>query len=320
MLDFKSAVEDAKNRINAYVHETPLEHSTSLSKISSTNLYLKCENLQFTRSFKARGAFNKLLSLSTAERERGIVTASTGNHGAAVAYALSKLKMLGTIFVPEHVSPVKEANIRNYSDSLCYYGRDSVLTELHALNHAQERNLPYVSPYNDELIISGQGTIGLELIEQLKYIDAIFVPVGGGGLIAGIAGYVKAISPRTQVIACLPEHSPVMFDSIKAGNIIMMETKETLSDATAGGVEPDAITFEMCQRFVDDYVLVSEQEIKEAIVSLISNERLLVEGASGVALASLFKLAHRFKNKNVVVILSGGNISLSTLQSILQAI
>ncbi|RUR13825.1 threonine/serine dehydratase [Legionella sp. km772] len=317
MLNFKTAVSDAKSRINSYVRETPLEYSASLSKITQTKLYLKCENLQYTRSFKVRGAFNKILSLSAQQRAQGIVTASTGNHGAAVAFCLAKLNMAGTIFVPEHVSPVKEANIRNYSDSLRHYGHDSVLTELHALDYAKNQHLPYISPYNDELIISGQGTIGLELTQQLDKVDAVFVPVGGGGLIAGIAGFVKAVSPHTQVIACLPENSPVMFESIKAGKIITMDSKPTLSDATAGGIEPDSITFAMCQQYVDDYVLVSEREIQEAIIALVTHERLLVEGASGVALASLFKSAGRFKNKNIAIVLSGGNISLPTLKSLL---
>ncbi len=317
MFDFKSAVMDAKSRINSYVRETPLEYSTSLSKITQAKLYFKCENLQYTYSFKVRGAFNKILSLSAEQRQQGIVTASTGNHGAAVAFCLSKLGMPGTIFVPEHVSLVKEANIRNYSDSLRHYGNDSVLTELHASDYAKDQRLPYISPYNDEFVIGGQGTIGLELTRQLDNIDAVFVPVGGGGLIAGIAGFIKSVSPHTQVIRCLPENSPVFFESINAGKIITMDTKPTLSDATAGGVEPDSMTFPICQKYVDEYILVSEQEIKEAIISLISHQRLLVEGASGVALASFLKCASRFKNKNVVVVLSGGNISLPTLKTIL---
>jgi threonine dehydratase len=236
MFDFKSAVRDAKSRIISYVRETPLDYSAALSKITQTNIYLKCENLQYTHSFKVRGAFNKILSLSTAQRQQGIVTASTGNHGAAVAFCLSKLNMSGTIFVPEHVSPVKEANIRNYSNSLRHYGNDSVLTELHAIDYAKAHHLPYISPYNDEFVIGGQATVGLELTQQLDKIDAVFVPVGGGGLIAGIAGFVKTVSPHTQIIGCLPENSPVMFESIKAGKIITMDAKPTLSDATAGGV------------------------------------------------------------------------------------
>lgn len=317
MHDIKNEILAAEKRIRSHIRETPLDHSVALSRETKTNVYLKCENLQYTGAFKVRGAINKLLSLSPSQREQGVVTASSGNHGAAIAFGLNKLAIRGKIFVPENASPTKIDNIRNYNVPLEFYATDCMQTEIHALEYAKEHNMIYVSPYNDPQVIGGQGTIGLELTTQLNQIDAVLVPIGGGGLISGIAGFLKSISPKTKIIGCLPENSPVMAESIKSGHIIEMETLPTLSDATAGGIEPGAITFDICKKFVDDYILVSEQEIKNAIISLIKTQHLLVEGASGVALAALLKNARPFQGKNVVVILSGANISLSTLKTLL---
>lgn len=317
MLNIKNEVLTAEKRIRSYIKETPLDYSIALSHATKTNVFLKCENQQHTGAFKVRGAINKLLSLSTAQSKQGIVTASSGNHGAAIAFGLNKLNIQGKVFLPENASSTKVDNIKNYNIPLEFYGNDCMQTEMYALEYAKHHNMIYVSPYNDIQVIGGQGTIGLELVNQLKQIDAIFVPIGGGGLISGIAGFLKAVSAKTKIIGCLPENSPVMAESIKAGRIIDMETLPTLSDATAGGIERGAITFEICQAFVDDYILVSEMEIKNAIISLIQTQHFLVEGASAVALAALLKTAKQFQGKNVVVILSGANISLETLKVIL---
>lgn len=319
MFDVANEVVEAEKIIRSYVRETPLDYSVPLSKITNCNVYLKCENLQHTGSFKVRGAINKLLSLTHSERKQGVVTASTGNHGAAVAYGLNQLKINGLIFVPENTSPAKIENIRNYNVALEFYGTDCIQSEMHALYYAVENNMIYVSPYNDLDVIAGQGSIGVELARQLNKIDVVLVPVGGGGMIAGIAGFLKSISPNTKIIGCMPENSPVMYESIKAGVIVEMETMPTLSDATAGGIEKGAVTFELCQQYVDDYILVSEQEIQNAIVSMLRFQHQLIEGAAGVALASLIKHAEQFQGKNVVVILCGANISLDTLNTVLKS-
>ncbi len=317
MLDIKNEVLLAESRISPYIRKTPLEYSIPISKITNTHVYLKCENLQYTGAFKVRGALNKLLSLTPAQQEQGIVTASSGNHGAAVAYGLNQLNIPGIVYVPENASSTKVENIGNYNIPLKYYGTDCMQTEMHALEYAQQNNMIYVSPYNDLKVIAGQGTIALEITQQLHKADVILVPIGGGGLISGIAGYIKSISPDTKVIGCLPENSPVMAESIKAGKIVDMEILPTLSDATAGGIETNSITFDFCKAYVDDYILVSEQEIKNAIISLMKTHHLIIEGAAGVALASLLKNAKEFQDKNVVVILSGANISVDTLKTIL---
>jgi len=317
MFNVKREVSMAFERIKPFVRETMLDYSLPLSNLLGCQAFLKCENLQYTGSFKVRGAFNKLLALTSSERLQEVTTASTGNHGAAVAFGLNKLKIPGLVFVPENASKTKVDNILNYHIPLKHYGNDCMITELYAREYAVKNHMIYISPYNDLEVIGGQGTIAIELMKQLNNIDAIFVPIGGGGLISGIAGYLKETAPHIKIIGCLPENSPVMAESIHAGRILDIETKETLSDATAGGMEPGSITFEICQKYVDDYILVSENEIKQAIIAMIKNQHLLIEGAAGVALAALFKSASQFQNKNVVVILSGANISLENLSSVL---
>lgn len=317
MFDVKNAVLKAENRIRSHIRETPLDFSVPLSKLTNVNLYLKCENLQHTGSFKVRGALNALLSLKK-DRQNGIVAASTGNHGAAIAYGLHNLNLPGVIFVPENVSPVKKENISFYNVPLKLYGRDCVETELQAIDYAKHHDMVYVSPYNNTQVIAGQGTIGIELIRQLDSVDVIFIPVGGGGLISGVAGYIKAVSPKIKIIGCLPENSPVMSESIKAGKIISMDTLPTLSDATAGGIEHDSITFDLCREYVDDFVLVSENEIRSALLTILKIQHLLIEGASAVALAAFLKCVPYYQGKSAVVILSGANISLETLRNVIQ--
>jgi threonine dehydratase len=317
MQNLKENIIAAEKRIRPYVKETPLDYSEPLSKKTHAHVYLKCDYLQHTGAFKVRGAFNKILSLTEAQQKKGVVAASSGNHGAAVAYALNTLKIPGIIFVPENAAQTKIDNIHNYDIPLELYGQDCMDAEIKARAYADEHGMVYASPYNDIDVIAGQGTLGLEIMHELDDVDAIFVPVGGGGLISGIAAFVKSVSPKTKMFGCLPENSPVMAESIKAGKIIEMETLPTLSDATAGNIEPGAITFEMCQAWVDDYVLVSEAEIQQAIITLIKTQHALVEGASAVALASFLKIADQFEGKKVVVVLSGANISLDVLKKIL---
>lgn len=317
MFDIKSAVLSAEKRIAPYIRKTPLTYSIALSRLTHTEVYLKCENLQYTGAFKVRGALNKLLNLTAAERAQGVVTASSGNHGAAVAFGLDKLNIPGLIFLPETASPTKIDNIRNYNVQLELFATDCMDTEIHARTYAEKNKMVYISPYNDLEVISGQGTIGLEINQQLAKADLVLVPIGGGGLISGIAGYLKAVSPQTRLLGCLPENSPVMAESIKAGRLLEMESKPTLSDATAGGIEPGAVTFEFCQKWVDDYILVSESEIKNALLTLFKTQQLLAEGAAGVALAALIKKAKAFQGKNVIVVISGANISLASLKTLL---
>lgn len=316
-MDIVQEVLRAEHRIRLSIRETPLEHSFSLSKQTGSQVYLKLENLQYTGSFKVRGAMNALLSLAPQQKEKGVVAASSGNHGIAVAFGLHTLKMHGTIFVPEDASPIKVRAIRSYGADIQVWGSDCVVTEAYARSYAAQHGMAYISPYNDEHVIGGQGTIGVELCRQAEHIDVVLVALGGGGMISGVAAYVKTVFSRAEIIGCSLEHSPVMAKSVQAGRILEMESLPTLSDGTAGGVEQDAITFPLCRRLVDDYILVTEAEIRQAMRLCIETHHMLIEGAAAVPLAALLKTPRRFQDKTVVVILCGANLSLETLKTIL---
>jgi threonine dehydratase len=316
-MNMRVEVEAAAERIRPYVRETPIEESRVLGRAGGARVYMKMENLQATGSFKLRGAMNKLLSLTPAERASGVVTASSGNHGAAVACGLEALRIPGVIYVPENASPAKVANIRSYGAEVRTHATDSGLTEIFARRYARDNGRTYISPYNDPLVIAGQGTIGSELARQLESVDALFVALGGGGLISGIAGYLREIGRRVDVVACSPENSAVMHHSVRAGRILEMESMPTLSDGTAGAVEPGAITLDLCRTYVDRYVLVSEEEIKEGMRLVIDHHHTLVEGAAGVAVAGYLKEKDRCAGRNVAIVLCGGNISRDRLKEIL---
>jgi len=307
----------AEKRIRPHIRETILDYSPYYSKLARANVYFKLENLQHTGSFKVRGALNKVLSLTQTERARGVVTASTGNHGAATAFSLGKFDAAGVVFVPRDASPGKVQAIERLGAAVRYHGDDGAVTEAHARQYARDNRLTYISPYNDPQVIGGQGTIAVELAKQLDNIDIVFVALGGGGLICGIAGYLKSVQPRAQIIGCSPANSRVMIESVKAGRILDLPSLPTLSDGTAGGVEPGSITFDLCRDLVDDYETVTETEIKESLRQYIQVHHILIEGSAAVALAGCLKQIDRLAGKNVVVILCGANISLETLKEVL---
>jgi threonine dehydratase len=316
--DIKKEALEAENRIRKHIRETPVEYSPYLSQSGNCKVYLKLENLQLSGSFKLRGVMNKLLSLPEKEKKTGLVTASSGNHGAAFAYGLNKLELKGTIYMPSTANEAKIEGLR-YSDAdLKFHGTDCVETEVFARSAAEKDNLVYIPPYNDLKIIGGQATIGIELRRQIENINTVLVPVGGGGLISGIAGHLKSMDKNIEIIGCQPENSAVMYESIKAGKIVEMEWKPTLSDASAGGIEKDTITLDICKKYVDDFILVTEEEIKEGIKLFIEKHNLLIEGTGALPAASFLKTLEKFKNKNVVLILSGARIGLDQLKEVLR--
>ena len=316
-LDIRSETSAAAERIHPHIRETPVERSVWLSEVGKCDAHLKLENLQATGSFKLRGAANKLLSLSEAERQRGIVTASSGNHAGAIAHLLHGFGWPGTIFVPEDASESKVAMLRQLGADLRFHGLDCLETERFAKLNAEQSDRLFVSACDDPKIIGGQGTIGLELERQIDGIDSVFVPVGGGGLIAGIAGCLKSKNPDIEIVGCQPEASAVMYESVKAGRIVKLDSLPTLSDGTAGGIEEGAITVPICRDLVDRFVLVSEDEIKAAIRLVLLRHHTLVEGAAALSVASFLKTADRYEGKTVVLILSGAKISLETLRQVL---
>ena len=247
----------------------------------------------------------------------GVVSASTGNHGAAVAYAAGELNIKCTIYVPNDASPAKLSNMKNFGARVETFGNDCVEAEKRARDVSVSTGETYVSPYNDRYVIAGQGTLGFEIASQCDHLDTIIVSVGGGGLIGGTASYLRSIWPDIKVIGCSPENSAVMIHSINAGKVLDMESKPTLSDGTAGGVEMDSITFPICRDMIDESILVTEDEIKEAMVMYMQHEHQLIEGAAGTAVATLIKKKEDLKGKNVGVVICGGNISLDIIRSIL---
>jgi threonine dehydratase len=257
-----------------------------------------------------RGALNKMLALTPAERARGVVTASTGNHGAATAYAGRLAGVTPTVFVPHNAAPSKVERIRRLGGKVEYFGDDSAETETHARQAAAASGQVFLSPYNDWDVMAGQGTIGIELLSQAPSLAAVVVAVGGGGLIGGIASYLKAARPAVEIVGCSPKNSAVMAASVEAGRILELPSAPTLSDGTAGGVESGAITFEACRDLVSSYDLVAESEIAAAMRLGFEEERLVIEGAAGVAIASTLRVGRRWEGRDVAVVLCGGNVGL----------
>jgi threonine dehydratase len=306
----------AAERIADHVRCTPLRRSASFSEDLGADVYFKLENDQATGSFKLRGATNRLLTLSEEQRALGCVAASSGNHGAAVACAMQKLGVTGIIFVPEQTSKAKVEKIRSYGGDVRFFGTDGLDTEQHAREFAELRGMFYLSPYNDEEVIAGQGTCGIEIISELPDVDAVFIAVGGGGLIGGMGCVLKAHNPGIRIYGCQPLASPVMTRSIEAGEILDMPSKPTLSDGTAGGIEAGAVTFPLNQAVVDYWVVADEEQIAHAMRAYLQREGGAIEGAAGVAVAGMLARADAIKGQKVAVIICGGNISDEMLASV----
>ena len=310
------SIKAAAKDIRPYVIQTPLVRSRIFSELTGINVWFKLENEQVTGSFKSRGATNKILSLSTEEKANGIVSASTGNHGAAVAYAANTLGIKCTIYVPKNADQKKINNMKQFGATIKVFGSDCIMAEEKARNISEGRDKIYISPYNDPLVMAGQGTIGVEIESQIDKLDGIIVAVGGGGLIGGIGSYLKSVWPDIQVIGCSPKNSAVMLQSIDAGQILNLESKATLSDGTAGGVENNSITFPICCDVIDQSILVSEEDIKRAMIAYIDNEKSQIEGAAGTAVAALMKNQKALKGKRICVVICGGNISSDKINKI----
>jgi threonine dehydratase len=320
MIDIRALSESilaARERLAPYIRVTPNEHSLALSERYGCEVWLKGEHLQYSGSFKARGALHKVLSLTPSERASGVVTASSGNHGAGVAWASRTLGVKALVFVPQQASSAKVDLIRRYGADVQKYGTDGLDTEIYARQLAAERGSPYVSPYNDMQVVLGQGTVGVELYERMPSVDVVIIAVGGGGLISGTAAYLKSRLPNVKVIGALPEKAPVMAMSMRAGHIVEIPAEPTLSDGTAGGLESDTITFELCRSLVDEWTLVSEDEIAQAMREFIADHHQLIEGSAAVPIAALGKLTDQLRGKRVALVLCGANVSLETLRKVI---
>ncbi len=309
-------VTDASERIRPFVTETQVEQIEGLIFSGVVELFFKLENFQQTGSFKLRGASNKILSLSPEQAAQGVVAASNGNHGLGVAAAAKRAGIAAEVYVSMQVSPSKLRRIQEHGARIQRIGNDPLQAELAARAAASAQGKVFISPYNDVEVMAGQGTLAVELLRQLPQLDVLFVAVGGGGLIGGIGAYIKFASPRTEVVGCWPENSPVLYESIKAGRILDVPETPTLSESTAGGLEPGSVTLDICSRVIDSSVLVTESEILDAMRRVRDLKGWVIEGAAAVAVAACVKNAESYRGKRVAVIICGGNVSEKVLEKL----
>ena len=316
----------ARRTISNLVRRTPLEYSFLLSQRTGCELYLKLENRQVTGSFKARGAVNKIASLSVEEKARGLVTASAGNHALGVAHAARALGgVSNTIFVPHNAPQSKVEKLQEFGSELRFAGNTYEEAHHAAEEFVQAQGATYVHAYDDPVVIAGQGTTGLEIMEDLPDVEAIIVPVGGGGLSAGIAVAAKTINPEVKVIGVQPEASPAAYLSFKEGQCYeSYEARPTIADGLAGGY--GIVPFTIAGDLIDEIVVVSEEAIWEAVYALLELNQLMVEGAGAAAVASLlagpasgYEIELDLKGRKVVAVLSGGNIDTELLFRIMKA-
>ena len=313
--DVINRIQKAKKDLGKFVHETPLEYSTTFSKLSGNNIYLKMENLQKTGSFKIRGALNKIQNLNEDEKSKGVITASAGNHGQGVALAASLNNITSTVVIPEGTPIIKAEAIENYGARVITHGKNYDEAFKHAQKIQKKENLTFIHAFNDEEIIIGQGTIGIEILEQFPNVDIIIVPVGGGGLISGIASYCKTKNPKIKIIGVEAEGSPSMYESIKEGKLVEIKEIDTIAEGIAIK-KPGNITYEIIKELVDEIILVDDDEIANTILMLMERAKIVVEGAGAVSLAAALNKMN-VKNKNIVTVLSGGNIDTPLINRII---
>jgi len=316
-LDVPQLVLEAHERCQDYLSPTPLEYSRYLSEQIEGEVWLKLDSMQRTSSFKFRGAINKILTLTEAELDQGVVSASTGNYALAVAEAMRLRKRRATIYVAEDLAPARLALLRAHGLDLVIFGKGGWEAEKEARRVAEEEDKIYVSPYNDPIVIGGQGTCGYEISRQLPDLDAAFFACGAGGLLTGSAGWLKSHNPAVVAVGVSPANSPVMYESMKTNKMVDIETFPTLADTCAGGVDLDSITLELCQRYVEEIVLLSEKEIEASIRLLFEQHRLVVEGSGALGVGGLLKRKERFKAKKVVAVICGRNIDLELFKRII---
>ncbi len=307
-------ISAAAERIEPLTRLTPCRRSGWLGGRIGGEAWLKLEQLQVSGSFKIRGVANKVLSLPAWERRRRLFAASTGNHGAAVAWLAERLGLEVALFMPATASGAKVERLRSAAVDLELVGSDCVEAEARAADAARSAGGIWISPYNDLEVIAGQGTVALEVVQQFCELDDLLVPVGGGGLISGVACFVKTVAPEVRVIGCQPRNSCVMQRSVAAGRIVADDGVATVSDATAGGIEPGSLTFEICRRLVDEFLLVEEQEIVEAMGQMFEREGMVIEGGAALPVAALLGSPGRFSGRNVALIITGGMVDREVLE------
>jgi threonine dehydratase len=311
--DIKEAYDVLKN----ISKRTPLEKSKTFSQMTKANVYLKLENLQTTGSFKIRGAYNKIYHLNKEERKRGVVCASAGNHAQGVAYASKLMGVKSTVFMPIYTPPTKIIATKSYGATVVLEGATYDDAALAAKKFAKEKKMTFVHAFNDDYVIAGQGTIGIEIYDVLPDVDVVLVPIGGGGLIGGIALALKTLKPKVKIIGVEAEGAQSMKASLEQHKIVPLKSISTIADGIAVKT-PKEITFELAQKYVDEVVTVNDEDIAYALYLLLQRAKLIVEPAGAVSLAALMSKKVTFPKKNVVAVLSGGNVNLSLLTQIIE--
>ena len=307
-------IYQARQRIAGLVRRTPLADASALSQKLGTEVMLKLENLQGTGAFKVRGAANKLLAVSQEERERGVVTCSSGNHGRALAYVAKRLGVHAVICLTEAVPKNKRQAIGSLGAEMIIGGKDADEALDFADRLAEERQLTMVHAFDDPYVITGQGTIGLELLEDYPQIDTAIIPLSGGSLLSGIAMALKSAKPDMRIIGVSMERGPAMVRALEAGRVVEVAEEQTIADGLAGGLgSHNTYTFPLVQKYLDEAVLVSEEEIADAMVFALDEHRLIVEGAGAVGMAAILSGKVRQFGQHVAVVVSGSNVNLPLL-------
>jgi threonine dehydratase len=307
----------AHNRMRGIVHVTPLDYSSTFSELSKNEVYLKLENLQKTGSFKVRGSYNKITSLSKEELQKGIVAASAGNHAQGVAYSSNMLKIPCTIVMPKGAPLSKVLATKRYGANVELHGASVDEALVYAKQLRDETGATFIHPFDDEAVIAGQGTVGLEILEQLPDVEAVICPVGGGGLIAGVAMVLKEQKPDILVYGVEAMACPSMKQSLQQKKIVTVESVPTMADGIAVK-RPGELTFQLIQRYVDDIFCVDEMEIARTMLMVLERNKLLVEGSGASSLASLLYHKTPLEGKKVVAVLSGGNVDVNFISRIIE--
>jgi threonine dehydratase len=310
-------VEEARERIRNQIYLSPFPYSESISRLTDARAYFKLENLQMTGSFKERGALNRLLTLGPDGASRGVIAASAGNHGMAVAFHTQRLHIAATIVMPLHAPLIKLSQVRRYGAQTVLHGADYDAAFAEAYRLAQEKGLSFIHAFDDPWVIAGQGTIGLELYEQTPDLNAVLVPVGGGGLIGGIGLVLKTLNPKIRVIGVQAEAAPSMKAALEQGAPVRVPPALTMADGIAVR-EVGEMPFALARRYVDEIVTVSEGEIANAVLLLLETEKTVAEAAAAVSLAALVSKKVQLAGRNVGLIISGGNIDMNLISRIIE--
>ncbi len=311
-------IYEAKKRIEGVVVETPLAYAPYLSEISGSNVFLKKENLQVTGAFKIRGAYNKIASLTDEQRACGVVAASAGNHAQGVALSASKFGIKAVIIMPESTPLTKVNGVKHFGAEVILAGSNYDEAYAYALKYGEQNKLTFIHPFEDEEVIAGQGTVGLEILQKCEDIDAVVVPIGGGGLIAGIATAIKEKNPNIDIIGVNASGAPAFKESYELKKAVDSTSVRTIADGIAVR-DTSEVTLAYALKSVDKIVSVDDEEIASAILYLLEKQKLVVEGAGAVGVAALLhKKLEEYKGKNIVLVLSGGNMDVTLLSVIIE--